>query len=148
MITVAEENAATCIGTLCHLYAEHGKEVIGKDFNLNLAMFVEASVSGRMRFIVARDSKGEAIGYACFSIYRDGMKADSISADCQAIYVKPEYRGKTSIRIIKVAENEFRKSGVSRIYMHIPSSTPQVARMFTKPKMRYIHSEYMLEKEL
>lgn len=148
MITVVEEPGELCVGTLCQLWHEHGKEVVGNGFNLNMVMFVDAVRNRTIRFFVARDENAEAVGYVCFNIYRDTMRAQDVVADCQAIYVKPEFRGVTSIKLIKMAERALRADGIRRIYMHIPTATPKVAEMFMKPRMGYRLLEVTLEKEL
>lgn len=148
MITVVEEPAEISWGTLCHLFHAHGREVVGRTFNLNLVLFSDAIKCGNLRFFIARDEQAEAIGYACFNVYRDGMRAHEMVADCQAIYVMPKYRGRISVRLIKVAERALKADGIRRIYMHIPAKTPSVANMLVKPKMGYSPLEFTLEKEL
>ena len=148
MITVVEEPGELCVGTLCQLFHEHGKEVVGPGFNLNMCTFVDAVRFKTIRFFVARNEQAEAVGYACFNIYKDTMRAQDTIADCQAIYVKPEHRGIVSIKLIKLAEQVLKADGIRRIYMHVPAATPKVAEMFMKPKMGYKLLEVTMEKEL
>lgn len=148
MITVLEERPEVCTGTLTYLFWRHGKEVIGKDYNLNFNMFTDAIKNGAMRFFVARDSEGEAVGYSCYALYYAPMVAHELTADCHAIYVLPEYRGRVSIKLIKTAELCLKKQGVKRIYMHTPYNRPDIANMLCKDKMGFSKTEYMLEKEL
>lgn len=146
MISVLEEPAVTAVGTLMNLFLLHGKEVVGTSFNLNLVTFTEAIKAGLTRFFVARKPDGEAVGYAYVNVYRDAMEADKISADCQAIYVLPEYRGRVTIKLIKTMELVLQSSKVNKIYMHIPYSNKRAADMFAKLGYRY--TEYTLDKEL
>lgn len=148
MITVLEERPEVCTGTLTQLFWRHGKEVIGKDYNLNFAMFSDAIKSQAIRFFVARDEQGEAVGYSCYAVYNGPMRAHELTADCHAIYVLPEYRGRVSIKLIKTAELCLQKSGVKRIYMHAPIDSPEIAEMLCKDKMGFSKSEYLLEKVL
>lgn len=148
MITVVEEQPEICVGTLTYLFWRHGKEVIGDKYNLNLNMFAEAIKKGVMRFFVARNDKGEAVGYSCYSVYMGPMRAQELTADCHAIYVLPEYRGRVSIKLIKTAEICLKAIGVKRIYMHAPIERPDIAGMLCKDKMGFSKSEYLLEKEI
>lgn len=148
MITVLEERPEVCVGTLTYLFWRHGKEVIGDKYNLNLIMFADAIKSGVMHFFVARDEKGEAVGYSCYSVYPGPMRTQELTADCHAIYVLPEYRGRVSIKLIKTAEMCLKGIGVNRIYMHAPIAHPEIADMLCKSKMGFSKSEYLLEKEL
>ena len=144
MISVMEEPAVLCTGELCQLYADHGKEVIGKDFNLNFMMLADTIKAGLARFFIARTEDGTPVGYAYFNIYRDVMRAASIVADCQAIYVKPEYRGRTAINLVKTAEICLKSTGINKVYMRVPQEFQ--VKLFGK--LGYKCTEYILEKEL
>lgn len=148
MIRVTEEPASLCVGTLCQLFHEHGKAIMGKNFNLNLIAFAEAIQRNIFRVFVARTEDNEAIGYACFTIYNDLMRAHERTADCQAIYVKPSYRGRTAIRLITLAEKCLKESGVNRIFMHVPYEDLKQLGMLLKPKFGYRPLETIVQKEL
>lgn len=143
MITIKQEPASICIGTLCELFHLDGQEVFGKDFNLNLVTFVDAINKGLMRIFVARKD-GEPIGYCCFSIFCDIMHAHIVAAQCNALYVRPEYRGKTSIRLLKYAEAELRaKENIRRFYISAPDK--KLCDLFEKLGYRFF--EYHLKKD-
>lgn len=146
MITVLQEQPEVCVGTLTYLFYRHGKEVIGEDYNLNLMLFTDAIRNRALRFFVARDEKGEAVGYSCYALYTGPMRAHELTADCHAIYVLPEYRGRVSIKLIKTAELWLKKEGVKRVYMHAPIEHPEIADMLCKEKMGFYKSEYLMEK--
>lgn len=144
MITIKQEPASICVGTLCELFYLDGREVFGKDFNLNLITFAEAVSQGLMRFFVARKD-GEPIGYCCFSIFCDAMHAHIVAAQCNALYVKPEYRGKTSIRLLKYAEAELKANeNIQRFYISAPDS--KTRELFEK--LGYNFFEYHLKKDV
>lgn len=144
MISIMEEPAISCTGELCQLYYEHGKEVIGDKFNLNFITIADAIKSGLTRFFIARTDDGTPIGYAYYNIYRDLMRASDIVADCQAIYVKPEYRGRTAIKLIKTAELCLKSTGIKRIYMRVP----KIEQTTMLKKLGYSTTEFVVEKEL
>lgn len=144
MITVRQEPSSICVGTLCELFHMDGQEVFGSEFNLNMVTFIDAINKGMMRFFVARDN-GKPVGYCCFSIFCDAMQAHVVAAQCNAFYVKPEYRGKTSIRLLKLAEKELREQDkIMRFYISAPDT--KTAKLFEK--LGYSFMEYHLKKDI
>lgn len=144
MITINQEPASICIGTLCELFHMDGIEVMGPSFNLNLVTFVDAINKGMMRFFIARDN-GKPVGYCCFSIFCDAMQAHIVAAQCNAFYVRPEYRGKTSIRLLRLAEKELKEQDhIMRLYLSAPNK--KTADLFMK--LGYSFMEYHLKKDI
>lgn len=143
MITIKQEPASICVGSLCELFYLDGKEVIGPTFNLNMITFAAAINQGMMRFFVARDN-GVPVGYCCFSVFCDAMEAHVLAAQCNAFYVKPEYRGKTSLRLLKHAEKELKEEKVTRFYISAPNK--KAAVLFEK--LGYSFFEYHLKKDI
>lgn len=73
------------------------------------------------------------------------MNAQVYTADCQAIYVKPEYRGRVSIRLITEAEKHLKAFGVGKIYMRLPNASKAV-NLF--PRLKYTSLEQVYFKEI
>lgn len=145
MITVVEETPQDCMGQGLEIMLAHGKELVGKDFNLNIAQVMYAVTKGIARFYVARDESRRILGYAMFNVIQDFTIATKTVAECQAIYIYPEYRGRLSIKMIKTIELDFKRQGINAIRMAVPES---VANMLGKPKMGYFKREVVMEKEL
>lgn len=143
MITIQEEGAALCVGTLCGLFKEHGDLVIGPAFNLNLMAFHAIIANGDLKFFVIRDN-GEAVGYSCFAIQREFMVAHKTTAECMAIYVREKYRARQAIRMIRLAEESLKDAGVSSITMHVPATMGQT-KLYEK--MGYAPAEMVYCKE-
>lgn len=147
-MTIKEEPASKCVGELFGLFHAHGKVVVGKDFNLNAILFTDSIKSGMARFFVARLDDGTPVGYAYANVYRSPMESNKTMADVQAIYVQPEYRGRTSVKLIAAMEDGLKKVGVSYIVTHVPAYDMKQMRMFLKSKIGYYAYEYALRKEL
>lgn len=144
MISINQEPASICIGTLCELFYLDGQEVFGPAFNLNMITFTDAIKQDMMRFFIIRDD-GKPVGYCCFSIFCDAMYAHKIVAQCNALYVKPEYRGTLPIRLLKFAEKELReKDHIMRFYISAPNI--KTAKLFEK--LGYSFMEYHLKKDI
>lgn len=145
---IGEENPQTCVGTLCELFYLHGQEVIGPSLNIDLIAMASAIRLGLTRFFVAREDSGAAVGYIYTTIYASPMECTKKIADIQAIYVKPAFRGRTSVNLIKCMEEKLKADGISAILMRTPGANIKQAKMFMKDKMGYDIFEYTLKKEL
>lgn len=145
MINIYYEDPLMTGGTLLDLMHAHGKEVVGPKFNLNIGVLARLAETGKLKLFVARDSDMQAVGYALFTLYADFMNAQVYTADCQAIYVKPEYRGRVSIRLITEAEKHLKAFGVGKIYMHLPNASKAV-NLF--PRLKYTSLEQVYFKEI
>nr|DAF73325.1 MAG TPA: acetyltransferase domain containing protein [Caudoviricetes sp.] len=112
---LVQENPVTIPGKLCGLFHAHGLEVYGPDTNINLVMFGQHCLSGSSRVFVLYTDDGEPVGYSWWLISNDMMFANKPRADEMAIYVKPEYRGRWAIRLIKFSELALIKEGIKRL---------------------------------
>lgn len=93
-------------GKLQHLISAHSKEIFGDtDTNLDLNHAYALINAGIARAYVSV-YQDKIIGYTFYVLSRDFFNADTLRAECLAIYVKPEFRG-TSIakKLMAFAEN-------------------------------------------
>lgn len=142
MVVIEQVNPAEYCGRLAELYYLHGREVVGEDFNLNFTHFADAFRSGAYRLFVARDGYNN-VGYCVFSVYNDLLMRHKRTAECGAIYVKPEYRLRHAVRLIKFAELSLQAEGINRVLVHSPSD--RLAKLYDK--LGYKHLEAVQLKE-
>lgn len=145
MVVYKVENPVTIPGRLMPLFCQHGKEVIGDDYNLYLVMFSNGINAGNVRFFTA-SVDNEIIGYCVYSVGNDLMRAHVRTADCNAIFVKPEYRGRVSIRLIKFSEQHLIAEGCKAIQVHSRPSAPALTS--TYEKLGYKTSDILLRREV
>jgi GNAT superfamily N-acetyltransferase len=86
---------------------------------------VEAGIMFVM--VVAIDS--EIIGYCSMAIHPHMHNPDVIVAANDALFVKKEYRGIISGRLIRAAEAESKKRGATRVLWHTRAGTPLSAML-------------------
>lgn len=142
---IVAENPMSVPGRLCGLFHEHGREVYGKDTNVNLVMFGQHCLNGTSRVFVLYDDDDEPVGYSWWLIGNDMMFAHKLRADEMAIYVKPEYRGRWAIRLIKFAEKALMDGGVKRL-VRCAKAGSKLERVFEK--LGYSKPEVLRFKEV
>lgn len=121
---LVQEDPVTIPGKLCGLFHEHGLEVYGSDTNVNLVMFGQHCLSGSSRVFVLYTDDGEPVGYSWWLLGTDMMFADKLRAEEMAIYVKPKYRGRWAIRLIKFAELSIIRDGAKRLVRCAKKDSP------------------------
>lgn len=118
-----EVNLAHHIGRAIHLIDAHCKEVIGdgKKYNPDIDYLCMGSNAGLLRtFDIEDDDK--VVGYAVFMIAKDFITSER-SASNVAIYVSPEYRGRTTIRFMRYIEMMLVSDKIKHINYHVPPSS-------------------------
>lgn len=73
--------------------------------------YLEASYVGRCRVVTLRD-KGELVAYSVFLIFANPNHKSFIEANNLGIFVKKEYRGRTTIELIRKSDDFLQKIGV------------------------------------
>jgi hypothetical protein len=104
------------------LFADHGREVRGKPFDLDFRRYGQIEREGRLVWIVARSIETDApIGYACSFWYRDLHFNERVAAD-DLWFVRRGYRRSGVGKTVKLmCHAELKKQGVVRIYDAIRS---------------------------
>lgn len=98
---------------------------------------------GMLKLFTVRDN-GELVGYFCVIMNRGLHYADHVFAACDVIYVKPDKRaGLTGYRLIKYAETELKKLGVSVLAINTKVHMPFDSLM---DRMGYSNTERLYQK--
>jgi hypothetical protein len=99
------------------LFADHGREVRGKPFDLDFRRYGQIEREGRLVWIVARSIETDApIGYACSFWYRDLHFNERVAAD-DLWFVRKDFRNKgVGIAVKTMCHEELKKQGVVRVY--------------------------------
>lgn len=92
-------------------------------------------------FTIRKD--GVLVGYAGFLFMAHPHYKDHVFAHCDVIYVAPEHRGITAVKLLKLVERELTADGASKISFHIKREHDH-ARLFEG--LGYTASETIYEK--
>lgn len=143
-LVIRQEDAATIGGRLCALFSEHGHEVYGKSVNVNLRLFASWANAGLCYAFVLWDGD-TPVGYSWWLDNSDPMFADKRRVDEVAVYVRPEYRGRWAVRLLRYAELALISAGFTRLvrYAKKDSALENVFR-----KLGYSAPEVMVFKEV
>lgn len=142
MYTILEEDTWDFFESERALIEEHGHLVLGPNFALHSSVLRKAYEAGLIRTFVLRVN-AEAKGYCVFITNTDVFQKKFFTADCQAMYVQKDYRGRPAIRLIKYAELSLKAAGVTCILMH-----SQAAQIHMYEKLGYNIMETILRKEI
>jgi len=121
-ITYTKEDAIVAGGEMLHIFYAHGQEVIGDEYNFAWPTFYTVAMSGRARMFVVRKN-GKPIGYAFFVVDVNPFNAKDIVANCMAIYVMPEFRGRISTKLITFFEMQLFAEGITSIRTNSPTNS-------------------------
>lgn len=132
---------------LTPLLQSHWEQIaLNKDkIKLNPAWdeYIQLNELGLIHFYTVRD-QGELVGYFCLTVSKSLHYKDHIFAACDIIYVKQDNRaGMTGHKLIKFAEDDLKKLGVSLIAINTKIHAPfdnllnrmnyvQTERLYTK----------------
>lgn len=75
-----------------------------------------------VRIFTARNDGGELVGYSVFFVHKGTQRGDTLQANQDALYVKPEYRG-TNGALIKFAEERLKLEGCEKLYITLRSNS-------------------------
>ena len=105
-------------------------------------LYRQSEAFDELRIFTARLDRGPAdpltlIGYAIFLIGPDTRHQGSIGARQDAVYVEPEQRkGTVGIQLLKFAEQELRREGVSVVYHFVKRTHPEFGRILARQGYR------------
>lgn len=139
-----EAKVPQIFGRTLGLLLQHGQEVVGDKFNMDLDRLMTLAHNGVLKMFIMEDDGG-IHGHVMFVLGNDPLRAHDLIADCIAVYVKPEFRGPNSVRMLKHAEVLLASYGVTRIHAHC-----KVAATLGKlyERMGYEPMEITYKKEL
>lgn len=124
MATIKLAEPVHFFANITELMAENWAET-GFDFELNpsLDVYQAAVKAGVMFALVATNNAGEIVGYCTTAITNHPFNPAVIVAANDALFVKKEYRGILSARLIVAAEKEAKARGASRFLWHTRAGT-------------------------
>lgn len=116
-MNIQYEPYARCMDEVMALAAEHWVEVEWEaermPLRVNQGVYLKADEVGILRTIVARDDAGSVCGYTMWFILENPKSVGTIIAQCEALYVDPEYRGHMlGPRLMSAAEAILKPLGV------------------------------------
>src|SRR5690348_10059283 len=89
----------------------------GQKFCPSYERYIQYEQAGWLIQCMARNEKGEAVGYATLYIC-PSMHTQQMIATEDTFFILPEYRkGRNGVRLVKFAEDECRKRGAVEIMM-------------------------------
>ena len=141
-----QEQAPQAWGRMLDLLFAHGREVVGPSFNLDISRFTNLANAGLIKlFVMCPDDSDSIVGYTQFVLGADPLRCTDVIADCTAIYVRPEFRGHNSAKLIRYSEVMLASYGVKRIHVHGYEGSP-LAKMYSR--LGYSSLEVTLKKDL
>lgn len=129
MVRIVFVNPAECIPNIMQLLRDNWAETgFDFDFNPNLEAYQRLYDAGLLFALVAFDGD-EVIGYCAMTVIQHLHNPDVVFASNDALYVRPDHRGITSVRLIQAAEKEAKQRGASRFLWHTRAGTPMAAML-------------------
>ena len=124
VVSIDLADPAVLIPAITSLMVENWSET-GFDFEFrpSVDMYRHAVESGAM-FALAVTLGSEIIGYCSMFVHPHMHNPSVIMAANDALFVKKEYRGIISGRLIRAAEAEAKKRGATRVMWHTRAGTP------------------------
>lgn len=104
---------------------------------------LEASARDALQIFTARDA-GALVGYAAFFVQPHLHYRDLFPAINDVVFVHPQHRGATGLRLIRYCEREL-KPFAQKIVFHVKPDTPMAALL---PKLGYALEEHVFGKFL
>lgn len=147
-ITVSKEAFSDFIEEALPLVTEHWKEVSANRDKVPLSVdrekYLALEAAGKLFCFVARDN-GELIGYNVFFVDTHIHYKETVFAANDAIFVKPEYRGRPSLSLISFAEESLKKEGVSVIHYHMKiwKEFKKLMELFEYQETEIIYGKYI-----
>lgn len=124
MVSIDLADPAVIMPAITSLMIENWSET-GFDFEFrpSVDMYRSAVESGVM-FALVVTLESEIIGYCTMMIHPHMHNPSVIMAGNDALFVKKQYRGIISARLIRAAEAESKKRGATRVLWHTRAGTP------------------------
>ena len=110
MIVIQEEHPNYCRDEIAELAEAHVHEInttrsaTQLNYKPNEEVFNILIDAGAVRTVVVRDTLGILVGYGVLVTSPDTTDTDVTMCTCQALYVVPEHRGMTSIKLLNKLE--------------------------------------------
>lgn len=98
------------------------------EFNPSVEAYQRLYDAGFLFALAAFDGD-EIIGYCAMTVIPHMHNPDVVFASNDALYVRPDHRGITSVRLIKAAEVEAKQRGASRFLWHTRAGTPMAGML-------------------
>lgn len=98
-------------------YAEAGHAIVGK-FEPDIEAYLRMENQGIAELWTARHD-GKLVGYAMYLVVPHFQYKGKVWAMQDVLYVLPQYRGRTSIRMIVLADEVHKSQGVDVSYRHV-----------------------------
>lgn len=109
---------------------DHHQEVTifdGLDLEVDSDSYEKMEKAGLLKVFTARE--GEALaGYASFFLFKHSHHRNSIHANQDTVYVRPEKRGVGS-EFLSFCDEELKKIGVSHVHRGLPINSPFGAKL-------------------
>lgn len=146
---IAEERIALWMKEAAPLFERHWQEVgrnrerivLAPDWQRIVAMDMAGAIAG----YTVRQA-GVLVGYCGFLLGTGLHYRNNRFAFCDVIYVAPECRGSTGVRLVRFCEKSLRAKRVDKVSYHIKDSTPRMVQLLER--MGYERTEINLEKVL
>lgn len=142
--TIKEGNTYDLFCDNTELVFEHGQLVCGPRFTPNVSVIKILSEAGQYTSFVL-DHEGETVGYCTFITYQESTLAWRKTAECLAVYTKPEFRGRPAIQLIKHAIDTLKSRGVQAIKTSVPAGEDKQARVYQKLGFKELETAYVME---
>jgi L-amino acid N-acyltransferase YncA len=150
MTTFAREILFEVIDEIQPLLALHYAELARNKDRVKLEpmweRYAHAEASGRDAFQIytARDEQGVLVGYAAFFVQPHMHYRELFPAINDVIFVHPQHRDSTGLRLIRFCERELQKYA-HKIVFHVKLDTPMAALL---PRLGYALEEHVYGKFL
>lgn len=118
---IQQENIITRMHEYLELVHENGQEFFGANYNPDFTSLINFAIAGLLRVFALRINK-VLVGYAIFIVSGRLFERDVYAAECISIYVRKQYRGHSSIKLIRAAEKELGAEGIQSVQYKVPES--------------------------
>jgi len=145
MVRIDFADPAMVIPAITDLMIDNWSET-GFDFEFrpSVDMYRHAVESGAM-FVLVAAVGSEIVGYCSMFVHPHMHNPSVVMAANDALFVKKEYRGIISGRLIRAAEAESKKRGATRVLWHTRSGTALAAML---ERRGYTPADVVVMKEI
>jgi GNAT superfamily N-acetyltransferase len=115
MQSFREINGFIELGKVAGIADECCRAIFGSVANLDIHAIV-SMVDARMAKIFVVENGSRIVGFSFVSINRNFFRADIKEAECQVVYIKPDYRGNgTASKFLYFIECMLKHDGIDRL---------------------------------
>lgn len=120
---IQQEDYIQCEEELVLLGAMHYREiaVLPYEYEPDLELFRQLNNLGMIFVITVRDDLGELVGYSLNTLSKHMIFKDNKQSHCNLLYMQPEYRGATPLRLIKETEQVAEALGANMHSWDVPA---------------------------